>query len=69
MRTSNSLENIKGRVSLEYPDIDGNMLNCIVYNQVSRMWDGSSVARQDWDLWLNLASTVIEIWFNQMGIA
>ena len=32
MRTSNSLENIKGRVSLEYPDIDGNMLNCIVYN-------------------------------------
>jgi len=32
MLTSNSLENVKGRVRLEHLDIDGNILNCIVYN-------------------------------------
>lgn len=65
MLTSNSLENVKGRVPLEYLDTDGDILNCIVYNQDGSMWDGSSVAGQDWYLWLNLVCTVIEISFNQ----
>ena len=32
------------------------------------MWDCCFVARQDWDLWLTLVSTVIEMWFNKMWI-